>query len=55
MTITDLITKLENIQDTIDVDADPDVFLNIGGQEVALMDITYHAETPFEYEAVVLS
>ncbi len=37
MTITDLIEKLENIQDKIDVDADPDVFLNIGGQEVALM------------------
>ena len=55
MTITDLIEKLENIQDTIDVDADPDVFLNVGGQEVALMDITYHAETPFNYECVVLS
>ncbi len=55
MTITDLITKLENIRDKIDIDADPDVFLNIGGQEVELTDITYHAETPFEDEAVVLS
>lgn len=55
MTITDLITKLENIRDKIDIDADPDVFLKIGGHEVALTDIAYHAETPFEYEAVVLS
>lgn len=54
MTITDLITKLENIRDTIDVDADPDVFIQVGGHSVVLSDISYHPETPFNYESVVL-
>ena len=39
MTISDLIGKLEIIQDKIDIDADPDVYVKIGAQEVKLTGI----------------
>lgn len=54
MTITDLITNLENIKDKIDIDADPSVFIRFNGQDVPLTEIVYHEETPFNYECVVL-
>lgn len=54
MTITDLIMKLENIRDEIDIDADPDAFIRVGAQEVKLEGIVYHPETPFNYECIVL-
>ena len=54
MTITDLIMKLENIQDEIDIDADPDVFIQIGGQSILLTSVTYNPETELLIEAIVL-
>lgn len=54
MTITDLIMKLENIQDEIDIDADPDVFIQIGGLSVLLTGVTYKPETKLLNEAIVL-
>ncbi len=54
MTITDLIMELENIQDEIDIDADPDVFIQIGGQSVLLTGVTYKPETKLLNEAIVL-
>lgn len=54
MTITDLIMKLENIQDEIDIDADPDVFIQIGEQGVLLTGVTYKPETKLLNEAIVL-
>ena len=54
MTITDLIMKLENIQDEIDIDADLDVFIQIGGKSVLLTGVTYKPETKLLNEAIVL-
>ena len=55
MTITDLITNLENIKDKIDIDADPQVFIRFNGQDVPLTEIVYHEETPFNDECIVLT
>lgn len=54
MTISELITNLENIQDKIDILADPPVFIRFNGQDVPLTEIVYHEETPFNDECVVL-
>ena len=55
MTIEELITNLENIQDKIDIDADPPVFIRFNGQVVPLIEIVYHEETPYSDECVVLA